>query len=157
MIDRDLLLHRVLFRYFFLILGFILLTSCTSNGIKGVAEAPDVSVEEVKIERMSFTGGQAVVTLNVSNPNAFAIPLNGFDYALKLNGIQVANGAEQGNMSIDGRGNRLIKVPVKLSLTELIRFAPQLLMNRSITYELAGLAKFPLVNVPFRRTGGVVR
>lgn len=140
-----------------LFMVLFLLSACSSNGIKGVAEAPGVSVEGVKVDYMSIMGGQATVMLNVSNPNTFAIPLNGFDYSLKLNGIQVANGREKGNMSIDGRGNRQINVPVKLSLLELIRFAPQLLSKKGLTYELAGSAHFPLVNVPFRRTGGVVR
>ena len=87
-----------------LVFALSLLTACSgSNGIKGIAEPPTVSVKHVQFERLSWQGGQATFLLDITNPNAFTLPLSGFDYSLKLNTIEVANGEQKQSIKIPAK------------------------------------------------------
>ena len=57
----------------------LLLQACTS-GVPGVIEQPKISIENISLQDISLTQGTALVTLNVANPNAFPIPLQGIQY-----------------------------------------------------------------------------
>ncbi len=69
----------------------LLLQACAS-GVPGVIEQPKISIQNISLQDISLTQGTALVTLNVANPNAFPIPLQGIQYGLSLNGHPVASG-----------------------------------------------------------------
>ena len=131
-----------------------LLSACASNGIKGVVERPEVSVEKVEMGKLSFSGGSAMFTVNIRNPNRFPIPLSGFDYGLRLNGIEVANGSREERVTIAAGESRSLEVPLVFSFTNMINLLPNLLSSRSLQYDLAGSIHFPWFNLPFNRSGG---
>jgi LEA14-like dessication related protein len=132
----------------------LLLQACAS-GIPGVIEQPKISIQNISLQDISLTQGTAIVTLNVANPNAFPIPLQGIQYGLSLNGRQVASGDQVQNMNIGARQEVPINIPVKLNFSELMRLAPEALRSRSVQYDLSGAVRLPFINVPFQRQGGV--
>jgi LEA14-like dessication related protein len=134
--------------------SFLFLSAC-SNGIKGVAETPEITVSGVKLGQFSLAGGDATLALKVRNPNSFSIPLRGLDYGLKLNGAEVAKGRTEGKLTLAGGETRIIQVPVQLDMMKLIRVAPGVLLDRRLNYDLSGHAHFPFINLPFQRTGDV--
>lgn len=132
----------------------LLLQACAS-GVPGVIEQPKISIQNISLQDISLTQGTAIVTLNVANPNAFPIPLQGIQYGLSLNGRQVASGDQVQNMNIGARQEVPINIPVKLDFAELLRLAPDALRSRSVQYDLNGAVRLPFINVPFQRQGGV--
>lgn len=131
----------------------LLLQAC--SGVPGVIEQPKVSIENIQVQEISLTQGTAVVTLNVSNPNAFPIPLQGIEYGLTLNGRQVASGDQTQNVTLAARQNVPVQIPVKLDFTEILRLAPDAIRSRTVAYNLSGAVRLPFVKVPFQRQGGV--
>ena len=131
----------------------LLLSACSNSAVKAIPKAPEVSVYGVKIAKMSFTEAQLNLALRINNPNSFSIPLRGFDYALNLNGIPVAKGTDTKNLTISSGEDRIIEVPIVVSLMELFRTVPAIVKSRKFTYNLDGRAHFPLVKLPFKRTG----
>ncbi|OQX14007.1 MAG: Water stress and hypersensitive response domain-containing protein [Thiothrix lacustris] len=136
-----------------LLLTTLLLPAC--SGVPGVVEQPKISIQNVSLQDISLTQGTAVVTLNVANPNAFPIPLQGIQYGLSLNGRQVASGDQNQGMSIGARQEVPINIPVKLDFMQLLQLAPEAMKTRSLRYDLTGAVKLPFISVPFQRQGGV--
>ena len=131
-----------------------LITACSSgSGIKGVAEPPTVSVQNVSLERLTWQGGEANFTISVTNPNPYPLPLSGFDYALMLNGVEVANGDQEQQMMISARQSRQVNVPLKLSFVNIASVLPGLIRQGTIQYQLAGSVHLTLLNIPFERSG----
>ena len=132
----------------------LLLQACAS-GVPGVIEQPKISIENISLQDISLTQGTALVTLNVANPNAFPIPLQGIQYGLSLNGHPVASGDQNQGMSIGARQEMPINIPVKLDFMQLMQLAPEAMKTRSLQYDLTGAVKLPFISVPFQRQGGV--
>jgi len=122
-------------------------------GIKGIAEPPGVSVQDVSFERFTWQGGEAVFTLQLSNPNAFALPLTGVDYALLLNGVEVGKGSRDQSMQIPPKQSRSVQFPLRLSFVNMASMLPGLMRQGTIQYQLRGNVHLPLFNIPFSRSG----
>ena len=138
-----------------ILIALLLTLSSCSNGIKGVAEPPKISVYSVRLGQFSFTEGNAVIALRVKNPNPFNIPLRGLDYGLSLNNVRVAEGTVQKNLTITSHEDRIIEIPVTFKLAKLLQAVPELIRTRNFTYDLSGNTRFPLLNIPFKRVGRV--
>ncbi|MEN9500803.1 MAG: hypothetical protein RI964_88 [Pseudomonadota bacterium] len=132
----------------------VLLQAC-SGGVPGVIEQPKVSIQNIALQDISLTQGTAVVTLNVVNPNAFPIPLQGVQYGLSLNGRQVASGDQNQSVSIGAGQEVPVNIPIKLDFMQLMQLAPEAMHSRSLQYNLNGAVKLPFISVPFTRQGGV--
>jgi len=129
------------------------LSACSSNGIKGVAETPTVKVHKVQMGNFNLSGGSAIFVLNITNPNSFPIPLTGFDYGLKLNGVEVANGVKEQRVTIAARQSQKLEVPLTLSFSNMISMLPNLLSSGQVNYTLGGRLHFPWIKIPFQRSG----
>jgi len=130
------------------------LSACSSGGLKGIAETPTVQVHKVEMGSFNLSGGSATFVLNITNPNSFPIPLTGFDYGLRLNGVEVANGIKEQRVTIGAKQSQKIEVPLSLSFTNMINMLPNLLRSRKVDYSLGGSLHFPWIRIPFQRTGG---
>ena len=129
------------------------LSGCSSTGIKGIVERPNVQVHKVELGNFNLTGGNATFVLDIQNPNSFPIPLAGFDYGLSLNGTAVARGNKEQRVTIPAGGSQKVTVPLSLSFTNMMSLVPGLLRNRSVNYQLDGSVHLPWINIPFKRNG----
>lgn len=143
------MLKRTLTLFF----SLFLLQAC--SGVPGIVEQPKVSVQNVSLKELSLTAGTALVALNVTNPNAFPLPLEGVEYALRLNGTPVAGGEQVQKMHIGAKQAIPVEIPLRLNFVELMRLAPQALRERRVQYDLSGAVRLPLIKVPFQRQGGL--
>jgi len=125
-------------------------SSCAS-----VIQKPEISINDVDLGYVSFKESSATFTLNVKNPNSFAIAMSGIEYALSLNGVAVADGENANKIKIAAKSEETIEIPIRLKIGEMIKMIPTFLRERQVKYELDGKVKTPLVNIPFYRVGGV--
>lgn len=129
-----------------------MLSSCT-DGIKGVVERPKIQVHKVEMGNFGFSGGTATIILDIQNPNRFDIPLTGFDYGLKLNGVEVAKANKEHKTKIRAGESQKVSVPVNLSFANMMNMIPGLLRDRQVKYDLGGSVHLPWFNIPFNKTG----
>lgn len=134
-------------------LFFLNACSSTGAGIKGIAEPPSVSVQNVSFERFTWQGGEAIFTLNLSNPNAFPLPLTGVDYTLALNGVEVGKGSRDQSLQIPAKQSRSVQFPLRLSFVNMASLLPGLMRQGTMQYQLRGSVHLPLFNIPFTRSG----
>ncbi|MCK5727004.1 MAG: LEA type 2 family protein [Thiotrichaceae bacterium] len=148
-------MKRQIQQFIILITLSFVLSACTSTGLKGVVESPEVKVKGVRLDKLTFTTAEAILSLNIKNPNAFMVPLRGLDYSLSLNSVSVAQGKLEKNLSIESHQSRMIEIPVSFKLLELIQTVPSIVRSRDFTYQLKGNTHFPFINIPFSRIGRV--
>ena len=129
------------------------LSGCSSTGIKGIVERPNVQVHKVELGNFNLTGGNATFVLDIQNPNSFPIPLAGFDYGLSLNGVKVADGNKEHRVTIEAGQSKKVSVPLRLSFVNMMNMIPGVLRNGTLNYELDGSIHLPWFNIPFQRAG----
>jgi len=137
------------------LISFLLLSLQGCLSVPGVVEAPTISIEDVSLQNLSLTRGTALIRLNLTNPNAFALPLRGVRYGLSLNGRQVANGAQAQQRSINARETVAIDIPVQMNLSEIFSLIPSIFKQGQAKYTLQGAVDLPIISIPFSRTGGI--
>lgn len=138
----------------FLIGAMSLMAGCTAVP-NGVVAPPSISVQDVSLQSLSLTQGTALVGLQVTNPNAFPIPLEGIQYNLRLNGTPVASGDQRQSTYLQPNQPTAVQIPVQLQLATIMQLAPMLWQSRSVQYQLDGAVRLPFISVPFQRQGGI--
>lgn len=126
------------------IIASTMLVFTTLSGCAAIEEsisAPEVSLTAVKLEKLGFTGQTFKLSFDVSNPNAFPLPVNLIDYGVRLDGHRFASGETDCDILVPARGDTEIDISVEL---DLLNTAPALLAivrdsgRSAIPYSLEG-------------------
>ncbi len=116
-----------------------LLTACASTG--DLVSAPGVSLRNVEITDIEFSGQTFLLGFDVTNPNPFPLPISTVSYGIELNGYRFAAGSTAGGFTVPATGDAEFAISVEL---DLMKTAPQLLfiirdsVKHDIPYTLKG-------------------
>jgi LEA14-like dessication related protein len=121
---------------------------------------PKISLESIRIERLSLLGASLDCTVKMDNPNDFNLLLKRLDYGLKLDDTTFAQASALPKGPIQGNDRSLMNLALDVSFSQLGRSAYQLLMGNSAAYALDGGLVFDATGggehtVPFNLTGRV--
>ena len=125
------------------------LASCASTG--NLISAPSVSLRNVQMTQIDFTGQTFLLGFDVVNPNPFPLPISAVSYGVELGGYRFATGETQAGFTVPASGDGEFAISVELNL---LKTAPQLLFivrdgeKRDIPYELTGQLG---VDIPFTK------
>ncbi|MEM7401743.1 MAG: LEA type 2 family protein [Pseudomonadota bacterium] len=135
-------------------IGFIVLLAqgCASLDERLNPIQPRVFVDAIDIEDASLSGITALLTLNVENPNNFALNARGLDYTMSLSGTDILSGESSSNMSVPALGSGKIEVPVRISYASLIEVLPKVFETGVANYNFSGSIHTRLFNIPFDKT-----
>jgi LEA14-like dessication related protein len=137
----------------------VLLTACASTG--SIVSAPGVTLRNVEVANIDFSGQTFVLGFDVTNPNPFPLPIREISYGVQLDGQRFASGTVESGFSVPAGGDSEFAISVEL---DLMRTAPQLLhllhdgVGRDIPYTLDGQfgIDLPYVKpVAFRAAGEI--
>lgn len=126
-----------------------LLSACASTG--NIISAPGVSLSNIEMTDIDFSGQTFLLGFDVSNPNPFPLPITAVSYGVELDGQRFATGETAGGFTIPASGDGEFAISVELNL---LRTAPQLLhvvsdgVKRDIPYVLSGQLG---VGIPFAK------
>lgn len=132
-----------------MLLAMCLLTACSSTG--QVISAPGVSLRNVELVEIDFSGQTFVLGFDVTNPNPFPLPISTVSYGVKLGGYHFAGGQTRGGFTVPASGDGEFAISVEL---DLLRTAPQMLHivrggeQNDIAYELKGQLG---IDIPFAK------
>jgi len=136
-----------------------LLTGCASTG--DILSAPNVSLRNVEVTDLDFSGQTFLLGFDVTNPNPFPLPVKVVSYNIELDGYRFASGSTNGQFTVPSSGDAEFAISVRL---DLLKTAPQLLylvrdsLKRDIPYELNGRLglDIPLIEpVRFESSGAI--
>ncbi len=143
--------HKILHRSLVVLL-FIYLQGCASINERLNPIQPNVVVDAIKIEDASLSGLTALLTLNIENPNKFALNAKSLDYTMSLSGVDIISGKNEQNMSVPALGNGKIEIPVKLSYKSLLETIPKIMETGIASYNFNGHIHTRLFTIPFDKT-----
>ena len=122
-----------------LLLVTSVLTGCASTG--QLIDTPNVSLRNVEVTDLDFSGQTFLLGFDVTNPNAFPLPIKSVSYGVELDGYRFASGATSSDFTVPPSGDAEFAISVEV---DLLKTAPQLLyivrdsLKRDIPYELQG-------------------
>ena len=142
-----------------LLLTTFVLSACA--GTKLAINAPVVSLMKVDVTEVDFSKQTFLLSFDISNPNAFSLPVNYVTYGVKLDNERFASGETVASFTVPANSDGEFAISVDL---DLFRTAPKLLYTvrdgttRDLPYELNGKLgiDIPFVgSVPFEYSGEI--
>ena len=119
----------------------------SKSGRIDVPKLPSLDLSSISVARRGVAGASLAVGLDVTNRNAFPVPITGLDWALQLAGARVGGGKAQGAIVPPG-ATRRIEIPVDLSLASAGQGLAALLAGRPADVALSGKLGFGKVETP---------
>jgi LEA14-like dessication related protein len=107
---------------FLLSAGAAALLAGSCDSLREVVEAiqrPEVSVDGVELEALSFSGVTLRFDIEIRNPNPIGISLSGYDYDLEIEGSSFVSGEVDQKVSVEARGRSIVPLPVELAFDEI--------------------------------------
>ena len=100
-------------------LALTVLAGCAGSRLRPLK--PEVSVADIRLVEGTLLEQRFLVTLRVSNPNRFNIPVEGLSFTLDLNGQPFARGVGNKPVIIPQLGEALVEVSATAGLAGLLR------------------------------------
>jgi len=101
-----------------------------------VPKVPKVELQPPRIKKLSFPATTVEFPIAVTNRNSFALPLTGLTGSLKIGGVPVGN-VNTGNLGqLDGKGTRVVTVPLEFDLWNAAGVVAQAVQGGTAPVEL---------------------
>lgn len=140
------------------VLLLLTLQSCATTNSMLDPQEPTITLEKIKPLNFSFDKQKLELTLNVENPNAFTLPINTLNFAAKVAGEHIADGASNERVTIPANGSALLHIVVTTSLSKLIEKLQSATDDgNNLDYNVKGnlkLDNWPK-NIPFDSSGKI--
>ena len=94
----------------------LLSLACAGAGL----EKPTASVKGMSLGAVNAAGLTMNFDVDVTNPNAFAVPLTAADYGLSISGTKVLDGKAQPGGELPAKGTRSLVLPVAVTFENLM-------------------------------------
>jgi len=138
-----------------------MLVVCLAGLAFGCATPSDVIPPKVNLAGLVPVGGTLFeqrfrVDLRVSNPNDFAIPLDGLSFDMALNGAHFATGLSNQSVTIPRLGSEVVEIEAVAGSVDLFRNLMIVAQQGRLDYQIKGTALIGGVvqdTVPFEREG----
>lgn len=80
-----------------------------------IPRLPALSVQSLKVDRVSLSGAQMVLTLQLDNPNVFELIIENLSYELALDNNPVATGVTQQRVRLSPEADGVLQIPMEVS------------------------------------------
>ena len=129
---------------------------------ENVISKPEVKLRDVQVMGLGFNNQTFLLSFDISNPNAFPLPVSQVSYGVRLDGLRFASGKTASDISVPAGGESRFAISVEL---DLLSTAPKLLSivrdgtRREIPYQLEGQLSIDIPMAPpvSYRTEGTIR
>ncbi|MBN1541503.1 LEA type 2 family protein [candidate division KSB1 bacterium] len=115
---------------------------------------PRASLQNLNVKKLSLSGVDLELALNLDNPNAFGFDIGQFAYRISLAGSNVAQGQTDQLASVPGKNSGTVRLPLSLSFTDLGTSLMSALSGKKIRVGIEGRSEFKTpfgpVDFPFQ-------
>ena len=138
--------------------AILLLAACATTRL----EPPTVSVDRVRIDRMTNVDAQFTVIVNLVNPNERAIGVDTIDADLRIEDIAVGTAHLAEPVRLPARGEATASLTVRAGWAATLRAAAEVARRaenntgaaKTVRYRVSGVATLDAGRmIPFSRTG----
>ena len=111
----------------------------SKSGDFPLVKLPKISFSDIRIERLSLSGADLRVGLNIDNPNIFSVLLGQMNYQLNINGLKLISGKTDKKAQIKENGKGVIDIPFSLDFMQIGRSFYQILSSKEkLSYQMTG-------------------
>ncbi len=129
----------------------ICLTLGACAGAESLVAAPSVRLASVELDKVSFSQQTFLLGFEVSNPNAFPLPIKAVTYRLLLDNERFAGGETRAAFTVPAHGDDAFVISVDLDILNRATQITSLLqggMPDNVSYKVDGSLT---VDIPFTR------
>jgi LEA14-like dessication related protein len=135
----------------------------SKSGDVPLLKIPKVNIGSLKLKKLSFSGADLLLNLELDNPNNFSFALDKLNYDFVINNKTWAKGLTQEKLSINKKGKSTVTIPISLNFMQMGRTIYNIVTsNQALNYNLKGdvdlntsLAMLKKVNLPINKTGQI--
>jgi LEA14-like dessication related protein len=109
-----------------------------TSGALPIPDVPEVSVESIDWENVSLSNAKAVMKLKVKNTNSFKMGLDKINYAVQLEGSEVAKSQLNTQKSLATGEEGIFEIPIEFKPLDLGMGVFNMLKSNSFNYSLKG-------------------
>lgn len=102
-----------------LLLWLLLPAGCAT--LRGYKEPPRVTLVSIRPLDMTLLEQRYALQLRILNPNDVALPLQGMDYRIEINGSEFAYGVSRQSVTVPAHGEAMLDVTVSSTLLDVLR------------------------------------
>lgn len=114
---------------------------------------PEAKVLSVAVQDVTAQALELVFDVHLANPNPFKLEVDSLDYMVEISGRKLTEGRMDSGIQLPAAGEVVLKVPLKLQLSELFSSVEELFLKRKANYKVTGAANIGLFDIPFSRSG----
>jgi LEA14-like dessication related protein len=118
-------------------------------------EPPEVYLSDIAPVEIGLFEQRLRVELRILNPNDFALEVTGLDFQLDVNGIQLARGLSNEEITVPRLGESIVSVMTSTTVLDIVRQIENLSQQQEMSYEIRGrlhLGNAAVGSVPFERS-----
>ena len=132
----------------------LLVVGCAGPLSKPLIE-PNVQVRGLEIVEATLGGIDAIVTLDIDNPNDVRLSARGLSYEVYVSNTKLVTGQDDHSISVPAFGRETIELPIRLSYFGIIETLPEVLRTGSADYTVKGNIKTSIFSyaIPFSKQG----
>lgn len=141
--------HLSTFRSCQLAVASLMLSACA--GTETLVATPQVELTRVSLERASFDRQTFLLSFDVSNPNAFPLPIRSIKYRLLFDDERFAGGETAASFTVPAHGDDRFAISVEIDILGSASHVTSLLSGGipdHVNYRLDGSLA---VDIPFTR------
>ncbi len=116
---------------------------------------PTFSIKNFDVQSVSMSGVKFRVTSNVANPNSFAIPIDDFEFDVKVGGRPVVSNKAVDGMRLAAKKSSNVGFDFNVSLVDIGISAVELAQRPNLNWEVASKIASGKLNLPFNQRGSV--
>lgn len=98
-------------------ISLLLLAGCAGADLSGFV--PTVRFSRFDVKAVDFEQIDVDFVFAVDNPNPVGVPLNRFDYALELAGVEIIRGEDPNGLELVAEGSSDVALPVSLAFADI--------------------------------------
>jgi LEA14-like dessication related protein len=123
------------------VLGPIRIPASTSGKVPMV-KVPVIGLKSIKMERLSFSGADFNLAINIDNPNSWGLTVNMLQYGLNINGSDWLSGQTQKKINLTGNENTVINLPFSISFLKIgTSFYNVVASGKGLNYRFTGTSE----------------
>lgn len=118
-------------------------------------KSPEVELAKVRVTDPSLSHATLIFDLNVTNPNATDLKIDGVNYKLALNGKAIADGSYDQVTALPGEKTVVVSMPVRIEYKRVFDSLLSAFQKPETEYTIEGNARFGVLTIPFKEKGKV--
>jgi LEA14-like dessication related protein len=116
-------------------------------------QKPIAKLESVDVEKVDTKGAQLMFSLEVENPNDFALRVDSVKYQIEIGGKMMSTESINTPTEVAGKSTSIVRLPLTVQFADIFTSIGDFLRNEKTTYRLKGNARVGIFSLPFDESG----